>query len=534
MPNKESYKGIYAMHKYWGKKPFNEISNYIKKYTNPDDVILDSFSGSGVSLIEAKRLNRKAIGVDINPLAIKLSKVSLTNLDINEIEKTFNDIKLKVIDSMQVLYNTTCEQCHHEATITHIIWKNDKPIEVWYKCNYCNSKKIIRKGTSVDKKQSNEPAIKPLWYPNTKMFLNSRINVHDNQKVSDLFTHRALSALSIIYNEIEQIKNEDIRNFFEITFTGTVSQASKLVFVIRRRNKNTGVSKAEVGSWVVGYWVPEEHFEINAWNCFENRYLKTIKGQIEINSISKKDNKIASNYTDFIDKNCSTLILEESATNISIPDNSVDYVFIDPPHSNRIPYMEMSLMWNAWLRLDNECDWDDEIIVSESKERKKDKNNYLELMNKAISEVKRTLKNKKFFSFAFNSLDDNTWLDILNIFTKNNFDIQEVTPLEYSATSVIQDNRKNALKTDFVITCQLNKDSAKIKEQIIMDSNIEHIDKDIYSILVKNNYLETYQVINRLFEKTIPNGYIYPISKIIKELDNNYILNENKWERKGA
>ena len=32
MENKESYKGIYAMHKYWGKKPFNEISRFIGKY----------------------------------------------------------------------------------------------------------------------------------------------------------------------------------------------------------------------------------------------------------------------------------------------------------------------------------------------------------------------------------------------------------------------------------------------------------------------------------------------------------------------
>ena len=26
MANNSTYKGLYAMHKYWGKKPFNEIS----------------------------------------------------------------------------------------------------------------------------------------------------------------------------------------------------------------------------------------------------------------------------------------------------------------------------------------------------------------------------------------------------------------------------------------------------------------------------------------------------------------------------
>ena len=33
MSNTDTYKGIYAMHKYWGKKPFNEISKFIEKYS---------------------------------------------------------------------------------------------------------------------------------------------------------------------------------------------------------------------------------------------------------------------------------------------------------------------------------------------------------------------------------------------------------------------------------------------------------------------------------------------------------------------
>ena len=51
MANTNTYKGIYAMHKYWGKKPFNEISKFIEEYTVPGDVVLDSFCGSGVTLI---------------------------------------------------------------------------------------------------------------------------------------------------------------------------------------------------------------------------------------------------------------------------------------------------------------------------------------------------------------------------------------------------------------------------------------------------------------------------------------------------
>ena len=51
----------------------------------------------------------------------------------------------------------------------------------------------------------------------------------------------------------------------------------------RGRKKNVEeLPKAEVGSWVIGYWVPEEHFEINVWNCFENRFKRILKGEEEI------------------------------------------------------------------------------------------------------------------------------------------------------------------------------------------------------------------------------------------------------------
>ena len=93
MANTNTYKGIYAMHKYWGKKPFNEISKFIEKYSNPGDSVMDCFCGSGVTLIEAVKANRKAVGVDLNPIAIKLAQASLTPVDIDTINKKFKSIQ---------------------------------------------------------------------------------------------------------------------------------------------------------------------------------------------------------------------------------------------------------------------------------------------------------------------------------------------------------------------------------------------------------------------------------------------------------
>lgn len=47
------------------------------RYSKPGDWVLDQFLGSGTTLVEAKLLNRNAVGVDINPQAISISEENL-------------------------------------------------------------------------------------------------------------------------------------------------------------------------------------------------------------------------------------------------------------------------------------------------------------------------------------------------------------------------------------------------------------------------------------------------------------------------
>ena len=47
----------------------------IERFTDPGDVVLDPFCGGATTLVEAAALGRKAVGTDINPLAIFLARV---------------------------------------------------------------------------------------------------------------------------------------------------------------------------------------------------------------------------------------------------------------------------------------------------------------------------------------------------------------------------------------------------------------------------------------------------------------------------
>lgn len=56
------------------------VRSTIKAFTQPGDVVLDPFMGGGTTLVEARTLGRRAVGVDINKLAVFVSRVKTTPL----------------------------------------------------------------------------------------------------------------------------------------------------------------------------------------------------------------------------------------------------------------------------------------------------------------------------------------------------------------------------------------------------------------------------------------------------------------------
>lgn len=72
-------RGCWATHsgKYRGNWSPYVPRNLILRYSNPGDWVLDQFMGSGTTLVEAKLLNRNAVGVDINPQSISISETNI-------------------------------------------------------------------------------------------------------------------------------------------------------------------------------------------------------------------------------------------------------------------------------------------------------------------------------------------------------------------------------------------------------------------------------------------------------------------------
>jgi len=116
---------IYMIHKYWARKPHNVVEEYIKHYSQPSDIILDPFCGSGVTVIEALRNNRLAIGFDLDPLSVMLIESSIEEVDLDKLDKAFNKVLAATRDEIDNLYKTKCPKCGStNAIIRYIVWSN--------------------------------------------------------------------------------------------------------------------------------------------------------------------------------------------------------------------------------------------------------------------------------------------------------------------------------------------------------------------------------------------------------------------------
>jgi len=63
------------------------VESAIKTFTKKKDLVLDPFMGGGTSLIESIRLNRRVVGIDLNPIAYFVTKVKITKLSKAQIDK---------------------------------------------------------------------------------------------------------------------------------------------------------------------------------------------------------------------------------------------------------------------------------------------------------------------------------------------------------------------------------------------------------------------------------------------------------------
>lgn len=501
----KSHPAHYLMHKYWGRKPHNVVAGYIENYTNPGDTVLDPFAGSGMTPIEAIKLNRRGIGVDINPMSKFIALNTVSDVDLDKYKSIAHTILVEVSQKYNRLYETTCPDCKSIGHIETAIWENGKLVRIKGKC--INDGTFVKDADQQDQ-QLYETVLREkleldaegrLFYPKDKVL--KYVKRSGKESIDELFTSRALIILSYLRKRIFEIEDLEIRNLLLFTFTSMLANVSNML----PGDKERATYKS---GWVISkFWTPKVHTERNIFHCFKLRMRAIVKGKNELSNIPK-------GLLSYENQDSSNLYFLEN--------NSIDYIFTDPPYGESIAYLALSQFWNSWLN--NEVDYENEIIVDSY--RNKDYVDYAQRMRNTFKELYRVLKPNHYLSFTFHNRDLNVWKSVIDAYKEAGFILQEVILQEQAVSSGTQGiNKINTLTGDFVYTLRKpNPNEVNGHKKQKNRNNLEFLKEQISTIIMESETITP----SKLYEKLIPRvveeecyfdekGKAIDIEKILKE-----------------
>ena len=212
-------------------------------------------------------------------------------------------------------------------------------------------------------------------------------------------------------------------------------------------------------------------------------------------------------------------ILKGTATDLGFLKNeSVDYIYTDPPYGKKIPYLDLSAMWNAWLDLEvTEEDYKQEAI--EGGELQKSKDEYNELIAKSIQEMYRVLKFDRWMSFVFAHKDPEFWHLIIETAEACGFEYIGAVPQKNGQTSFKKrQNPFTVLSGQLIINFRKVKSpKAILKANLGMDIS-EIVLQTLEGVIAKNNGATLEQINDELIIKGLELGFLDLLKKEYTDL----------------
>ena len=125
--NFDSTFASHNFHSFPAKFPPQLPQFFIENLTEENEIVLDPMMGSGTTIVEAISLNRKALGFDIDPLALLISLVKAEYQDFKEYET----IGYQIIDNAQNRIKNNSKQIEEE--LAHYFNKKTKIfVDYWF------------------------------------------------------------------------------------------------------------------------------------------------------------------------------------------------------------------------------------------------------------------------------------------------------------------------------------------------------------------------------------------------------------------
>ncbi|MDR1126625.1 MAG: type I restriction enzyme HsdR N-terminal domain-containing protein [Treponema sp.] len=446
---KQQAKRHFGCNAYFTRQSWDIVSAYIKNFSQKGDVVLDPFGGSGVTAVEALINGRAAVHVDLNPLSVFLTKALLASVRREELLDCFTRIKEDYLK----------REPKTDAEISTAIKKYKGPKDL-----------PLPKGSDV-------------------------------QTVKALFTDEQLAQLALLKALIIKQKDEGIRLSLLLAFYNTVSVMNKTFHETPKGGGNHFITYYR-------YRIAPRPANRRMIDVFETKFKRVYNGKKEI-----EQECMLSQVQPNLMREKATIVKGTAADLSFLSKESVDYIYTDPPYGKKIPYLDLSTMWNAWLDFDvSETDYEQEAI--EGGEHNKTKEQYKELIAKSIEEMYRVLKFNRWLSFVFAHKDPEFWHLIIETCERCGFEYIGAVPQKNGQTDF-----KKRQHPFTVLSGQLIINFRKVKNpRAVLKANFgtnigEIVIQTIEGVIARDNGATLEQINDELIIKGLEWGFLDLLKK---------------------
>jgi DNA modification methylase len=595
---------IYNVHTYHTKVPYKAIMKYILHYTNPGDIVFDGFCGSGMLAFAAQMCGvndiflenqvmqgieraswgtRKAIVSDLSPAASHITWNYNKRIEPKSFLRDARDLLQQCREQCGWMYETrhtaggssgvdlegkplighinytiwsdvfVCPHCSNEFNYWDVAIddKTEKVLEV-FSCPCCGSS--IRKRdceyattTSFDGALNKvvvmakqEPVVIHYTYGGKRF--KKKPDKNDMQLI-DKISNMSISTWYPTYalpdgDKMSDPRNKGIeyihqyytkRNLIALSIGYSLAKTSHMRFLL------TAIMKTMSKMF---RWAPHGKHTAGMPGTL---FFPSVTHEYPIFDPLERRIKIAQELIPYAEQFGNDVIVScGSLAETTIPNNSVDYIFTDPPFGANLNYSELSYLWESWLKVHTNTY--SEAIISQRQNKKLA--DYQLLMERCFKEYYRVLKPGRWMTVEFHNSQNSVWNAIQEALNKAGFIVADVRTLDKNQSSFNQvKGASQAIKQDLVISAYKPKE--KFVKEFTNGAGTEetawafvqqHLE-NIPVVVLKNNKIEliaerqAYLLFDRMVAYHIMQGIPVPMdaTDFYRGLDEKFLKRDGMY-----
>lgn len=428
---------IYNCHAYLTKVPVGAIQPFIEAFTQPGEIVVDLFAGSGMTGIAAAMTGRRGCLSDISVLGQHIATGYLTAVPERALREAAEAVKDTARTKIGDFYTTcrhedgapaemvrtvwsftyVCPRCQFELVyfkhlqrggtaaprecprckgdFTRRSWPTGKDVPVQVVVHGGNGILVAQEvgeidlasiaGAAADPRQLQIPSL-PID-ESREMFGRSGLGKRGLTETAMFFSSRNAIALLELWRAIQAWPDDNIRKKLAFSFTAILPRASRRYQWSAQRPLNAQNQT---------YYIAPVYYEWNVFELFGRKVEAAIRAAAEV---FLPNGPMVPSVT-------YTVASADRLTHIK--DASVDYVFTDPPFGSNIFYSDMNLFHEAWLGKVTDPS-SEAVMYTTGRKRNGTALRYETLLRGAFSEAFRVLKPGRHMSVVFGNSDGRVW-----------------------------------------------------------------------------------------------------------------------------